>query len=116
MSQEDIINLKIEGDVGVVKPEDEIVFENSNPLKEETKRKLRNQEIEKLVIDLENVLYLDSSGVGYVISIFKYMRENNGKLVIADLNDKVKRVAELTRLDEIIEVYDDLDSALKALD
>ncbi len=115
MSKE-LVELKREQNIGIIVPEGDIVFENSNPLKKEVKKKVgEEEEIEKLIIDLSRVSYLDSSGVGFIISLLKFMRERQGEVVLTDLNDKVKRVFELTKLDGIIDTYDDREKAMEKL-
>ncbi|MFW6007332.1 MAG: STAS domain-containing protein [Halanaerobiales bacterium] len=111
----DSIKLIQEYDISVIKPEGEIVFENSNKIKERTKEILEENEINKLIIDLKSVPYLDSSGVGVIISLFKYLRERKGKLAITNLQPKVKRVCELTKLNEIINIFESNEKAVKEL-
>ena len=108
---DDLIELEQKQKIGIIAPEGEIVFENSNPLKEETKTKIKREDIENLIIDLSSVSYLDSSGIGYIISIFKFMRQREGEMVITNLNSKVKRVCELTKLNDIIGIYESVEEA-----
>lgn len=111
---EDLVKLKKLRDIGIIVPEGEIVFENSNPLKKEVKNKIKKAEdINKLIVDLERVSYLDSSGVGFLISLLKFMRQQDGKMVLTNINDKVERVIELTKLDGIIDIYDNSEKALE---
>ncbi len=110
-----MMDLKLNRDVGILHIEGDIVFENSNPAKEEAKDKLRQAEVDKLVLDMSDVSYLDSSGIGFVITLFKFIREKNGELVLTNMNEKVKRVCELTKLGEIIDIYDSNDEAIEEL-
>ncbi len=113
---ENLVELKKKQGIGIIMPEGEIVFENSNPLKKEVKNKIRkDEEIQKLIVNLELVSYLDSSGVGFLISLLKFMRQREGDMVITNLNDKVERVIELTKLDGIIDIYGDTEEALENL-
>lgn len=93
--------------------EGEVTFDNSNQLKERAKESLMKTElINSLIIDLEKVPYLDSSGVGVLLSLFKFMRRRKGTLSIAAPNDKIKRVFEVTKMSEIIPVYENLEKAI----
>ena len=109
------VKLENKNGTGILRPEEEIVFENSNSLKKSTKEKVKKEDINKLILDLKAVPYLDSSGIGFIISLLKFMREREGVLVITNLNDKVKRVCELTKLDEIIDIYENIEKALASL-
>ena len=109
------IELEEKKGITIFRPEQEIVFENSNEFKEKIKSMITKEGMDKIIIDLKSVSYLDSSGVGFIISLLKFMRQKEGKFVIANLNDKVKRVCELTKLGEIIDVYDSIEQAVAEL-
>ena len=111
---EESLKLLIENNKAVLKFDGEVIFDNSNQLKEESKRRLEKKErIDKLIIDLSQVPYLDSSGVGVVLSLFKFMRSRNGSLSIAEPNEKIKRVFDVTKMTEIIPVYSSLEEAIQ---
>ena len=110
-----ILEIEEKEGIGVIQPEEEIVFENSNSLKEKTKNKVKEEGIQNLIIDFDSVPYLDSSGIGFIISLLKFMRQQEGTLVITNLNDRVKRVCELTKLNEIIDIYENNEEAAAAL-
>ncbi len=108
--------IKKKRNIGIIMPEGEIVFENSNPHKEEVKSKItEDEDIDKLIVDLGQVPYLDSSGVGYLISLLKFMRQGEGELVLSNLDDKVQRVIKLTKLEDIIDIYESNEEAMEDL-
>ncbi|RAK08129.1 SpoIIAA-like anti-anti-sigma regulatory factor [Halanaerobium saccharolyticum] len=108
------LKLLVENNKAVLKFEGEVIFDNSNQLKEEAKQMLsKNEGVNKLVIDLANVSYLDSSGVGLILSLFKFMRNKKGTLAVAAANEKIKRVFEVTKLQEIIPVYAGVEEAME---
>lgn len=110
---EEALQIHVEGNKAVLKFDGELIFDNSNQLKEEAKNSLaEKKEIETLIIDLSRVSYLDSSGVGVILSLFKFMRSRNGEMAVAEPNEKIKRVFSVTKMTEIINVYDDLELAL----
>ena len=65
----------------------------------------------KLVLDLTNVNFLDSAGVGMLVVCSSVMQQAGGRLVVAGAAGKVKHVLELTRIDKVIGIYPDLPSA-----
>lgn len=66
------------------------------------------------VLDMTGVSYMDSTGLALLINLKKRMTvRSGGVLRIAAPQANVRRVLELTRLDEIFEVYDSLDEALE---
>jgi anti-anti-sigma factor len=110
---EESLELLIEKNKAVLKFDGEVIFDNSNQLKEEAKERLkRKEEVNNLIIDLSQVPYLDSSGVGVLLSLFKFMRMRDGNLAIAGSNEKIRRVFEVTKMTEIIPVYNSLEEAI----
>ncbi|QKY71215.1 STAS domain-containing protein [Lentibacillus sp. CBA3610] len=55
-------------------------------------------------VNLENVHYMDSTGLGVFISALKSTKENNSELRLVDLQDRVLRLFRITGLDEIITI------------
>ncbi len=66
-----------------------------------------------ILINLEKVKYMDSSGVATLIEGLQQCNKYNGRFVLFGLQDNVREVFELTRLDKIFEIYSDRESALK---
>ncbi|PUU93799.1 MAG: anti-sigma-factor antagonist [Halanaerobium sp.] len=110
---EESLELLVEKNTAVLKFDGEVIFDNSNQLKEEAKERLKGKtEVDKLIIDLSKVPYLDSSGVGVLLSLFKFMRSREGSLAIAEPNAKIRRVFDVTKMTEIIPVYMSLEEAV----
>jgi anti-sigma B factor antagonist len=68
----------------------------------------------RVVLDLTNVDFLDSIGLGVIVSVLKRVRSHGGELVLVGAVPRVRALFELTRLDEILELHDHLDDALAA--
>lgn len=58
------------------------------------------------VVDMSEVNYIDSGGLGCLVSFLRQVRQNEGDVKVSMLNDKVRNVFELTRLYRIFEIYD----------
>jgi len=69
----------------------------------------------KVVINLEGVAYIDSAGLGTLVSALKTAKESGGGIWLCGLSDQVKMVVELTRLHHVFDIFDTLDEALEAL-
>ena len=100
-----------ERDIPVMKLDGEIVFENSNELKEAAKDKLKEAGYKNLIMDFKEVSFVDSSGIGFILSLFKFLREEKGELVIANVNNKIKQSFEITKISQIIEIFDNVNEA-----
>jgi anti-sigma B factor antagonist len=68
-----------------------------------------------VIFNLENVMYIDSAGLGTLVSALKTAKEMGGNVWLAGLTAQVKMVIELTRLHQVFNVYDSVDKALEAM-
>lgn len=64
----------------------------------------------KVIIDLEGIKYIDSSGFGCFLTTMKSARNNFGVLKICNLHPEVKTLFLTLQLHTIFELYDDLDT------
>ncbi len=65
-----------------------------------------------IVLDLGGVDFIDSIGLGVIVSTLKRVRSHDGRLVVSGAVPRVRALFELTRLDEIIELHDSVERAL----
>ncbi|MDY6849306.1 MAG: STAS domain-containing protein [Geoalkalibacter sp.] len=65
-----------------------------------------------IVIDLQEVRFIDSSGLGALVSGFKNASARNGNLKLCGLQPQVKSMFELTRLHRVFEIFSGIDEAL----
>src|ERR671930_73283 len=68
----------------------------------------------KFVIDFSKTGYIDSSGLGVLVSLSKKIREQGGELRLANLNDDLKTLFELTKLDTLFQIADTRERALQS--
>lgn len=108
------MNLHIEDKgaaVLLVIEEERLDAHNSGGLKNQM-LKLFEEGKNNLVVDLKAVRFVDSSGLGALVSGFKNASSRNGNLKLAGLQLQVKSMFELTRLHRVFEIYTDTDEAL----
>ncbi len=72
---------------------------------------LVDQGVHYLVVDLEQVSFLDSSGIGVLISVLRRIREHGGSLRLTAPTPHVRRVLELTGVTTLLPTYATLDEA-----
>ncbi len=68
----------------------------------------------RLVIDLSDVVHMDSSGLGTLVRIFQQVNGYNGKMALAAMNDRVRNAFEITRLDHFFVIRPTVEEALTA--
>jgi anti-sigma B factor antagonist len=99
-------------DVYVVDVQGELDLYNSYKLKE-LLTKMLAKKIERFVINLDEVGYIDSSGIGALIYISSTLKKANLKLAITNIHGSVKKVIELTKLMDYFPTAATLDEAMQ---
>jgi anti-sigma B factor antagonist len=77
--------------------------------------KLTKAKTPAIVVNLENVNYMDSSGVATLIEGLQQCGKYKGRFALAGLRSSVKEVFELTRLDKVFEIHKDVKTALEKI-
>jgi len=98
----------------IIKPYGEIDLNTSPQLRKILQETLKNNKL-PILIDLENVRYMDSSGLATLVEIFQQTIKQKRKFSIFSLTDTVKNVFSITRLDEIFSIHPTRTKALEEL-
>jgi len=77
--------------------------------------KMLEKGMKSLIINLEQVDYIDSSGIGALIYICSMMKKMNLRLLIVNVRGSVKRVIELTKLTEYFPIADTIEDAIHTM-
>jgi anti-sigma B factor antagonist len=97
--------------VVVVRVEGQLIVGNRTELKELVQRALEGG-ARKFLLDFSKTGYIDSSGLGALVSISKKVREEGGELRLAGLNDDLRSLFELTKLDTLFAIAETSEQAL----
>ena len=103
-----------ENDVLIVDVDGQLIVGNRQELKQKVLDELESGE-RKFLIDFSNTGYIDSSGLGVLVSLSKKIREQDGELRLANLNDDLRTLFELTKLDTLFQISDSRSEALQSL-
>jgi anti-sigma B factor antagonist len=97
--------------VMIVRVEGQLVVGNRNDLKEHLQRLLEKGE-RRFLIDFAQTGYIDSSGLGALVALARKVREEGGDLRLSGLNEDLRSLFELTRLDTLFAISETPDQAL----
>lgn len=106
-------DLTKEQDVAVVDVEGQLIVGNRQELKQKVLEELEGGE-RRFLIDFQNTGYIDSSGLGVLVSLSKRIREKGGELRLANLNEDLRTLFELTKLDTLFQISDGREEALSS--
>ena len=76
---------------------------------------LKNDGVKKIILNLEDVNYVDSSGIGELVSCHATISKAKGKLVLLNMTNKIKDLLQITQLIKVFDNYTDEEEAVKAL-
>lgn len=100
--------------VTVVDVEGQLIVGNRQELKQKVLEELEGGD-RRFVIDFQDTGYIDSSGLGVLVSLSKKIREQGGELRLSGLNDDLRTLFELTKLDTLFRITNSKEEALQGL-
>ena len=106
--------IKKQAEVCIVDVEGQLIVGNRQELKQKVLDEIERGE-RKFLVDFSQTGYIDSSGLGVLVSLSKKIRESGGELRLANLNDDLRTLFELTKLDTLFQISENRDEALKSL-
>ena len=85
----------------------------AEPVKEQLKEYF-NKPKTKLILDLESIDFIDSTGFGVFLSIMKTANNNYGFFKICNINSEVMELFKLLQLHNVFEIYSTLDDCVES--
>lgn len=101
------------GDVRICYVNGEIDI-NTSPQIKKIFDKIISEKKEKILINLKDVTYVDSSGLATLVEMLKNVRSYGGKLKLSNLSSKIRSLFEITKLEKLFEIIGDEEEALKS--
>jgi anti-sigma B factor antagonist len=100
-------------DITIVEVEGQLIVGNRQELKQRVLDEY-DAGARKVLVDFTRTGYIDSSGLGVLVSLAKRLREDGGELRLANLNDDLRTLFELTKLDTLFPISDSRERALES--
>jgi anti-sigma B factor antagonist len=92
------------GDVAVLEISGRITLGEGNVMLREIVRELLDKGNKKIVLDLDEVQYVDSSGIGELVKTHTTVRNQGGQLRLINLNKRVNDLLQMTRLSAVFDI------------
>ena len=103
---------KIQGDVAIIQVSGKLMGGDETKEVHEKIKSLLTDGLKKIVIDLSKVKWLNSSGLGMLISCLTSVSNADGKLKIAGATEKVNSLFMITKLITVFDSYESVDQAV----
>jgi anti-sigma B factor antagonist len=112
------VSLKISkrdsGEVTVVDLSGRLTLGDASAQLRQALRELLDSGRKKIVLNLGQVGYIDSSGLGELVSSFTTVKNNGGQLKLVNLTDKVNDLLTVTKLYTVFEIHSDEGAAVQS--
>jgi anti-sigma B factor antagonist len=102
------------GDVTVVDANGRITLGEGASVFRDVIRDLAAKGNKKILVNLADVSYIDSSGIGEMVSSFTTVTNHGGQLKLLSLTKRVKDLLQITKLYTVFEVFEDEASAVRS--
>ncbi len=104
------VTIEIKGTVVVVGPTGDVDLNCSREFQTHLKKVLE-QKPQRMIVDLAKVPYMDSSGVATLVEAMQIARKSGTRLVLCGMQDKVRSIFEIARLDRVFTIVSDMAAA-----
>ena len=101
-------------DVTILRPEgDSLDMRNATAFRDQIRPIISDGK--HVILDLSGINFVDSTGLGAILSLMRGMAANNGTLKLACLRDQVLNMFRLVRMNMVFDIYNSVDEAIESL-
>ena len=109
------IDLEVKQNVLCIRLSGELDHHTAEELRQKVTNVLENQPINHIVLNLANLSFMDSSGLGVILGRYKQIKNAGGEMVVCSISPAVKRLFEMSGLFKIIRLEPNENNALETL-
>lgn len=109
------IDLEVKKEVLCIRLKGELDHHTAENLREKVSSAIEKFHIQHLVLNLEQLSFMDSSGLGVILGRYKQIKQKNGEMVVCAISPAVKRLFEMSGLFKIIRLDESEQFALERL-
>jgi len=103
--EENVFVIKITGEL--------MAGQDSEKLRNVVDETIQSEQV-NVVVDMEEVNWMNSSGLGMLISALTSLRSSGGDMRLANLSERLKRPMQITKLDTVFQDFDSVAEAVKS--
>lgn len=108
-------SFEVKKNVLIVRLEGEIDHHEAKHLRNSWQEQMSNKDIQHMIVNVEKVSFMDSSGIGVLLGRYKEVVQLGGEMVICSITDPIQRIFDLSGLFKIIRLQEDEEDALSTL-
>lgn len=93
----------------------ELDHHTSQELRQEVEEMMETKPVQNMVLNLEALQFMDSSGVGVILGRYKQIQKVQGEMIVVSVPEDVQRLFDMSGLYKIVRTADSENDALKTL-
>ena len=109
------INIYEENNILIARINGEVDNFVTKDFREQIDYQILNKNLKHLIIDFQDVSFVDSSGIGFVIVRYNLMKKENGIIFLSGLSDYCEKIFMISGIYRLIKCYKTLDIAKKEM-
>ena len=109
------INLEIKKDVLCIRLSGELDHHSADELRSQAFQAIEKNEIRHIILNLEQLSFMDSSGLGVILGRYKQIKQLQGEMVVCAISPPIQRLFDLSGLFKIITLEPTEEYALQRL-
>ena len=106
------IEIRTVGDVRILDCSGKITLGEGTMAVRNNVRDMLKRDVKKIILNLADVNYIDSSGIGELVSTYTTVTNNSGQLKLLNLTKKIQELLAITKLLTVFQVFEDEQLAL----
>lgn len=106
------ISTDVRGDTLIVRLSGELDHHTAEMVRSQVEAELDRGLTEHLVLNLEDLSFMDSSGLGVILGRYKRVTQAGGRMALCSVNDQLKKLFELSGMLKILRIYPSESQAL----
>ena len=110
-----IIDIEIKQDVLCIRLSGELDHHTADELREKATNAIERNEIRHIVLNLEDLSFMDSSGLGVIIGRYKQIKQVHGEMVVCAISPAIQRLFDMSGLFKILKLEPTEEFALQRL-
>jgi len=96
------VGLRKDGSTGIVRMKGELDHHTARTVREQVDDFIESADINRLIFDLKELTFMDSSGIGVLLGRYKEMKKRGGKVCVKNLNPRMDKIFVLSGLYQVI--------------
>ncbi|KUP06261.1 anti-sigma F factor antagonist [Bacillus coahuilensis m2-6] len=101
--------------VMVIRLQGELDHHAAEELREKASNMIQDYQVKHIVLNMKQLSFMDSSGLGVILGRYKEIKQHNGEMVVCEVSPAVKRIFELSGLFKIVHLEATEEEALNRL-